>query len=98
MKNILFPQSLSDGVDYLKKTIDNLTEVIVEKDARISELERLVSTTETKLDALDQYSRRANLLFQGLKENQEGEDIEIQIIKIINNDIGLTPPPPASDE
>ena len=86
------PQSLSDGVDYLKKQIDNLTEVIEEKDARISELERLVSTTETKLDALEQYSRRANLRFQGLKENQEGEDIETQIINIINNEMGLTPP------
>ena len=92
MKNILFLQSLSDGVDYLKKKIDNLTAFIEEKDARISELERLVSTTETKLDALDQYSRRANLRFQGLNENQDGEDIETQIINIINNEIGLTPP------
>ena len=35
MRNILFPQSLSDGVDYLKKQIDNLTEVIEDKNTRI---------------------------------------------------------------
>ena len=87
MEIILFLQSLSDRVDYLKKRIDNLTEVIEEKDTRISELERLVSTTETKLDALEQYSSRANLRLQGLKENKEGEDIEAKIINIINNEI-----------
>ena len=91
MEIILFLQSLSDRVDYLKKRIDNLTEVIEEKDTRISELERVASTTETKLDALKQYSSHANLWFQGLKENKEGEDIEAKIINIINNEIGLTP-------
>ena len=59
MKNVLFPQSLSDGVDYLKKRINNLTEVIEEKDTRISELDKLVSIIETTLDALEKYSRRA---------------------------------------
>ena len=73
MKNVLFLQSLSDGVDYLKKRIDNLTEVIEEKDTRISELERLVSIMETTLDALEKYSRRANLRFQGLQGKRRAE-------------------------
>ena len=73
MKNNLFPQSLSDRLAYLKKQINNLTEVIAEKDTQISELERLVSTTESKLDVLEQYSRHANL--QNRKEKKEGEDI-----------------------
>ena len=46
---------------------------------------------ETKLDGLEQYSRRANLRFQGLKETAGGEDAEGMIIDIIN-DMSVTPP------
>ena len=55
------------------------------------DLEKKVSTLEAKLDGLEQYSRRANLRFQGLKETAGGEDVEGMIIDIINNDMSVTP-------
>ena len=92
MKKVLFPQNLADGVDYLKTKIDKLATAIEQRDARIEDLEKTVSTLETKLDGLEQYSRRANLRFQGLNETAGGEDVEGMIIDIINNDMGVTPP------
>ncbi|KAI0211200.1 hypothetical protein LSAT2_003995, partial [Lamellibrachia satsuma] len=63
-----------------------------QRDALIEDLEKTVSTLETKLDGLEQYSRRANLRFQGLKETAGGEDVEGMIIDTINNDMSVTPP------
>ncbi|KAI0211783.1 hypothetical protein LSAT2_003351, partial [Lamellibrachia satsuma] len=52
----------------------------------IEYLEKTVSTLETKLDGLEQYSRRANLHFHGLNETAGGEDVKGMIIDVINND------------
>ena len=94
MKKVLFPQNLADGVDYLKDypKIDKLATAIEQRDARIEVLEKTVSTLETKLDGIEQYSRRANLRFQGLNETAGGEDVEGMIIDISNNDTSVTPP------
>ena len=78
-------------VDCLKTKIDKLATAIEQRDARIEDLEKTVSTLETKLDGLEQYSRRANLRFQGLNETAGGEDVEGIIIDIINNDMSVTP-------
>ena len=84
MKTVLFLQNLADGVNYPKTAIE-------QRDARIEEEEKTVNTLQTKLDGLE-YSRRANLRFQGLKETAGGEDVEGMIIDIINNDMSVTPP------
>ena len=82
---------MADGVDYLKTKIDKLATAIEQHDARIEYLEKTVSTLETKLDGLEQYSRRANLRFQGLNETAGGEDVKGMIIDVINNDMVVTP-------
>ena len=58
MKKVLLPQNLVDGVDYLKTKTHKLATAIEERDVRIEDLEKTVSTIETKLDGLEQYSRR----------------------------------------
>ena len=89
---MLFPQNLVDGIDYLKTKIDKLATAIEQRDARIEDLGKKVSTLETTFDGLEQYSRRAKLRFQGLKETAGGEDVKGMIIDIINNNMGVSPP------
>ena len=43
---MLFPQNLADGADYMKTKIDKLVAVIEQRDARIEDLEKTVSTLE----------------------------------------------------
>ena len=74
------------GVDCLKTKIDKLATAIEQRDARMEDFEKTANTLGTKLDGLEQFSRRANLRFQGLKETAGGEDVEGMIIDIINND------------
>ena len=68
----------------MNKKIDDLTASIEVRDVRINELEQQVNSMEKDLDGLKQYSRRTNLQFQGITD-------------IVNNQIGLTPPPETNE-
>ena len=77
----------------MTKKIEELSERAEAREAKIGELEHRISELESELDDLEQYSRRSNIQFHGIEESESGEDIETNIIDIINDKIGLTPPP-----
>ena len=81
----------------MNKKIDDLTASIEVRDARINELEQQVNSLEKDLDGLEQYSHRTNLQFQGIPDIANGEDIQAKIMDIVNNQIGLTPPPETNE-
>ena len=95
MKNVLFPQCLTDKIDTITKKIEELSKRIEAREAKIVENEHRVSELESDLDGLWQYSRRGNLLFHGVDGSESGEDTEINIIDIINDKIA--PPPACGD-
>ena len=45
------------------------------------------------MDGLEKYFRRTNIQFQGIPDTANREDFEAKIMDIVNNQIGLTPPP-----
>ena len=69
MKTTLFPQVLSDKLDYLSAQVEVLTKQLATKEQRISELEKKVVTLEVQTDVVEQYLRRANLDFQGIPDS-----------------------------
>ena len=60
---VLYPKSLTDGMDYLKSKIDDLSESLLAKDVRIADLENKAENLENKLYGYEQYSCRSNLRF-----------------------------------
>ena len=83
MKKTLIPQVLSDKLDRLSAQVEVLTKQLATKEQRISELENKVMTLEAQTDAVEQYSCRAKLRFQGIPDSGDGEDSDSLIIKII---------------
>ena len=90
MKTTLFPQELSDKLDHLSAQVEVLTKQLATKEQRITELEKKVATLEAQTDAVEQYSRRANLRFQGIPDS-DGEDTDSLIITLINEQINVEP-------
>ena len=88
MKTTLFPQELSDKLNHLSAQVEVLTKQLATKEQRISELEKTVATLEAQTDAVEQYSRRANLRFQGIPDS-DGEDTDSLIITLINELLGV---------
>ena len=88
MKTTLFPQELSDKLDHLSAQVEVLTKQLATKEQRITELEKKVATLEGQTDAVEQYSRRANMRFQGIPDS-DGEDS--LIITLINEQINVEP-------
>ena len=88
MKTTLFPQDLSDKLDHLSAQVEVLTKQLATKEQRISE--KKVATLEAQTDAVEQYSRRANLRFQGIPDS-DGEDTDSLIITLINEQINVEP-------
>ena len=91
MKTTLFPQVLSDKLDHLSAQVELLTKQLATKEHRISELETKVATLEAQTDAVEQYSRRANLRFQGIPDSGDGEDCDSMIINLINEHMKIEP-------
>ena len=90
MKTTLFPLELSDKLDHLSAQVEVLTKQLATKEQRITELEKKVATLEAQTDAVEQYSRRANLRFQGIPDS-DGEDTDSRIITLINEQINVEP-------
>ena len=90
MKTTLFPQELSDKLDHLSAQVEVLTKQLATKEQRITELEKKVATLEAQTDAVEQYSRCANLRFQGIPDS-DGEDTDSLIITLINEQINVEP-------
>ena len=76
LKKALFPVELSGRIDALTATLERLSRVIEEKDARITSLEKEVHELADANDSLEQYMRRPNLRFEGIHEVEHGEDTD----------------------
>ena len=85
METSLFPQVLSDKLDHLSAQVDVLTKQLATKEQRICDLEKKVVTLEAQVEAVEQYSRRANLRFQGIPDFGDGEDTDSIVVNLIND-------------
>ena len=92
MKTVLFPEKLSNEIRHLRETIMSFQKKLDEKSQHIVMLETKVSGLECKLDDIEQYGRRSNLIFSGFAELPQGEDLEGKLLDIANNVMGVTPP------
>ena len=97
MKMVLFPEKLSNEIRHLRETIMSFQKKLDEKSQHIVMLETKVSGLECKLDDIEQYGRRSNLIFSGFAELPQGEDLEGKLLDIVNNVMGVTPPLQPSD-
>ena len=92
MKTVLFPDKLSNEIRHLRETIVSFQKKLDEKSQHIVMLETKVSGLECKLDDIEQYGRRSNLIFSGFAELPQGEDLEGKLLDIANYVMGVTPP------
>ena len=53
-------------------------------------LEIKINCLECKIDDIEQYGRRSNLRFTGIKELPQGEDLERKLLDMTNNSIAIT--------
>ena len=83
---------LSGRIDALNATLERLSHLVEEKDAKIVNLEREVRELADANDSLEQYTRRPNLRFEGIPEADHGEDTDAKVLKIANSKLGMTPP------
>ena len=97
LKQLLFPQEMANKLDMLTTKLEQLTEHLATKDAKIATLETTINKLETKIDDQEQYSRRANIIIQGIKEDVKGEDIETKVLHLLNKEMKLNPPLTSTD-
>ena len=76
----------------LTTKLEQLTEHLVTKDAKIATLETTINKLEIKIDDQEQYSRRANIRIEGIKEDVKGEDIGMKVLHLLNKEMKLNPP------
>ena len=69
--------------------IVRLQQQLAAKDETIKTLEERVIKLEVDSDAVEQYSRRANLQIRGIAECNDGEDTDQLVLNIINDNMGL---------
>ena len=89
LKKALFPVELSGRIDALTTTLERLSRVVEEKDARITSLEKEVHELADANDSLEQYTRRPNLRFEGIPEAGHGEDTDEKVLDIANGKLQL---------
>ncbi|KAK4311273.1 hypothetical protein Pmani_017207 [Petrolisthes manimaculis] len=70
----------------LVKEIQELRDVIKERDSRITDLEKEVTSLKEALDQQEQYTRRNNLRITGIKE-KETEDVAEMSMDLINKNV-----------
>ena len=73
----------------LRQDFLNLKAIVTSKDKRIRCLEQKVNVLEAEADRREQYSRRPNLLFQGIPE-ADRESTNDLVLSLINEKMGLT--------
>ena len=90
LKSSLYPQELSDKLDLLTAKIEQLYKETEQKENRITDLEKRVVSSELQNDRLEQYSRRANLRFEGISEAVGTPELEKELLRILNDNMKLT--------
>lgn len=91
LKKSLYPQELSDKLDLLTAKIEQLYKETEQKENRITDLEKRVVSLELQNDRLEQYSRRANLRFEGISEAVGTPELEKELLRILNDNMKLIP-------
>ncbi len=89
LKQVLYPKELSKQLKGLNDQIVRLQQQLAAKDEKIKTLEERVIKLEVDSDAVEQYSRRANLQIRGIAECNGGEDTDQLVLNIINDNMGL---------
>ena len=97
LRQVINPKPLTNKLDTLTKQISQLNERLEKKDKYIAALEARLSSCETDLDQLEQYSRRTNLRFFGIPESETGENTNGKLLSIVNESMGVTPPIVSAD-
>ena len=92
LKKALFPNQLATKIDALTLQVSHLTSQLDKKVERIAELETKVQSLEDSNDALEQYSRRPNIMISGIAETTDGEDTDEKVLAVINEKMNLQPP------
>ena len=92
LKNVLFPEALSEKIDALTITINRLTKQVNEKDETINVLQTRIDALEDSNDDLEQRMRRPNLKIYGVPEQREGECTDGLVLAVVNGKMGMTPP------
>ena len=89
LKQVLYPKELSKQLKGLNDQIVRLQQQLAAKDEKIKTLEERVIKLEVDSDAVEQYSRRANLQIREIAECNGGEDTDQLVLNIINDNMGL---------
>jgi len=85
--------------DSLTKVISTVVEEAIKKtkeafDAQLSSMQASMKTLEKKINDLEQYDRRLNLIVHGVKES-ENEDCDKLILDILHNNVQVPIEPSA---
>ena len=93
LRKALYPQPLLDKLDAMNTRIEKLTAQLLTKDTVIAELQKNVCALEESADAVEQYTRRSNLVFHGFGEiNGGNEDTDAKIIALVNDKMDIGTP------
>lgn len=77
----------------LQKEIQELKNIIAQKDQRINVLEKEVKDLNLKCDSNEQYSRRNNLRIHGLPESPDNDgNLHNTVVSLLNEELQLSPP------
>ena len=89
MRDALYPRELVEKLDDMTRRLAVLTTSVKVRDDRIKTLESKVAALEQEADKGEQYSRRMNLRFTGIPENEgtTNENTKDKILDIINQDM-----------
>ena len=88
-------KSLKESISFTQSEVDTLKEKSMTTLKEMNELNKTIATVEEKLKAsvennvkLEQYTRRENLRFNNLRE-EEGEDCKSLIYGVIQDEMGI---------
>ena len=84
--------NLEAKVDNLTKENIKLKENITELNDYADECDEKIITLEDKINKLDQYIRRENIVISGIPENISHNDLENKVINLLNSiDVRVIP-------
>ena len=92
LKRALFPTELLGKIEELNNVIGRLSTKLSEQEDRFKVQENEMRVLADANDALELYTRRANLLFDGIPESHHGEDTGDKVLAIVNGKLSVNPP------
>ena len=80
---------LTDKIDNLTAKISHLNDRLDKRNQYIMTLEKRLEAVEANYDRLEQYSRRSNFRFHGIKES-DNDDTTAKVMAIVNDTVAIT--------